>query len=165
MTPHPPRKLGTFPSGEGSHKSDGRNFKNLCTNFADSLFAYSSHKTVTKLNLARLSARWHLIRLASSAPSPRGKALAKAVDEISRTCVRISPILCSLAHRVRQAQSQTSPGSSPGGTSSISLLLPPFPREKTPESAIWATQKKSPPHWCPVKRGWIKSNVNFRVCV
>ena len=47
----------TFSSGEGSHESNGRNFEMLCTKFVGSLFADSSYKTGTKLNLAKPFAR------------------------------------------------------------------------------------------------------------
>ena len=47
----------TFPSREGSHKSDGRKFKFLCTKFAAFLFAYTSHMTAANPSPATLSAR------------------------------------------------------------------------------------------------------------
>ena len=47
----------------------------LCTRFAAFLFAYSSHKTATKLNLARPFARWHLIRQPAAATFPSGGRL------------------------------------------------------------------------------------------
>ena len=63
----------TFSSGEGSHKSVVRNYKFLCKKFAVFLFADSSHRTGTKLNLAGLFARWHLIRQPAAATFPSGE--------------------------------------------------------------------------------------------
>jgi hypothetical protein len=37
------------------------------------LFTYSFHKTVTKLNLAGLFSRWHLIRQPAAATFPSGE--------------------------------------------------------------------------------------------
>jgi hypothetical protein len=66
VTPHPPRKLGTFPSGEGSGVCRTAKlcaiFEVLCTKFATFSFACTSHKTATNPYAAGLFARWHLIR-------------------------------------------------------------------------------------------------------
>ena len=85
-------------------------FEKLCTYFAAFLFAHSSSKTGTKLNLARLFARWHLIRLASSATSPHGEGSSTC----RTTSTKLFPREKAPAHRIPRLlnfrHSKDSPG-------------------------------------------------------
>ena len=75
-------------------------------------------------------------------PSPREKALMKAMVSVSKFCVRDS-LLFSLIHRIGQPQIIISQGFSPDGTSSVSLRLLPSPQEKALGMCRTARTKKA----------------------